>query len=100
MMIYPGDDRISFIPQFFTDKPVRLSKLYFLKEGLSIEKQGIKNQEALMSLIENSYCNILFSEDEKSHNLNLCSTLLKQVSKKKLYLNYSLDGISQILPII
>lgn len=101
MEIFPGaDDKISFIPHLFSQEPLKIDKIYFLKEGSNVEKRRLKIQDALMNLIENSYCNILFNEEEKILNLLLCSNLLKRVNTGTLFLDYSINNINQIPSII
>ncbi|WP_414468881.1 hypothetical protein [Methanobacterium sp. ACI-7] len=81
----------------FLDGPLNIKKIYVLEKGPDSTIKDLKPQEALMRLIDNSYCSIMFQNGEKKLNFIQCVDLLKKVDVSLLKVNHAIDLIPELV---
>lgn len=81
----------------FSNDPLPLKRIYIIEEDLKPHIDVITPQEALMKLVYNSYCFILFQNRDKLLNLNQCSTLMNDITVHSLKVNKSIKELLELV---
>lgn len=83
-------------PNFYSEI-LPLKRVYIIEEDVNSYIENPMPQEALMELIHNSYCFILFQNKDKLLNFKQCSKLMDDVKIRSLKVNKSLEGLSELV---
>jgi hypothetical protein len=84
----------------FSSDSIPIKKIYILKNGINFDVKKINPQNAIIELINNSFCFPSFNNLEKSSNLLQCANVVKNVSIKTLIVENSLDKLSSLVKFI
>lgn len=77
-----------------------LKKIYILKKASNSSIDGLETQKALMELFENSYCYIMFQDEDKITNLYQCVDLLKKTDLSLLNIQHSFQTVHDLVEIV
>ncbi|MGB9980268.1 hypothetical protein [Methanobacterium sp.] len=95
-IISKPDHRFHCATSNFSMESLPLKSVYIIEEDIKSHVDIIKPQEALMKLVHNSYCFILFENRDKLLNLNQCSTLMKDITVYSLKVNKSIKELPKL----
>jgi hypothetical protein len=81
----------------FSSDSIPIKKIYILKRGMNFDVKKISPQNAIIELINNSFCFPSFNNLEKSSNLLQCANVVKNVPIKTLFIKNSLDMMPELI---
>lgn len=84
----------------FSSVPVPLKRIYVLQRGKNFNIESLSQKNALIEIINNSYCFSILNNLEKSKNLKQCANIVKNISIKRLTIENSLNKLDELVKFI
>lgn len=81
----------------FSSNSFPLKHIYILKNGKKWDIENLSKHDALIELINNSYCLKSFNNPEKKSNLLQCANIIKNVPVKNLFVKRSLNQLPELV---
>jgi hypothetical protein len=100
LKVHPDVEKFTFNIDNFSVEPLPITTIYVLENSDKNEIIPLKPQEALITLIKNSYALFLFNSEDKNKNLFQCAKLANNVPIKYLKRHKNLKEIKLLIKMI
>lgn len=96
-MIQGPEKRFRCAVSNFWETSLPLKRIYILENAVKSFIDTLKPQKALIELIHNSYCFVMFENRDKLLNLEQCSKLMNDITVRSLKVNKSIEELSELV---